>query len=117
MTSVDLNAGQKVANQVSLKVPDQVDTVDKTIEQERQQMQRDMLALGVNYKLCPSCGQGIEIVQEACRIFICGETKDGQLNPHDEQRAEAAVQAGKVYLGCGKQCQLIDGQLIPCTGK
>jgi len=85
------------------------------------ELRKMMLSISPNYKNCPHCGEGIEIVAENCKIFICGamesKASSAQAHPHDEKGAEQAKQTGKLKLGCGKQCELIQGELRPCTGK
>ncbi len=85
-------------------------------------MRAEMLAISPTYKICPHCGEGIEVVQENCKIFICGASenyteKSQQLPPHDDKGAERARAMGKIKLGCGNQFELIDGELKPCAGK
>lgn len=93
----------------------QLEEAQKAIE--IQNLRDAMLTISEDYQICPACGEGIEVVAKNCRIFICGTTEQNQLAPHDEKQAEEARKQGKIRLGCGKQFELVDNRLVPCTGK
>lgn len=69
-----------------------------------------------DYVNCPYCSLAIQIVEVNCTIFMCGTTIATQLPQHNEAYAAAAVAAGEVRLGCGKQFRLIADKPVPCAG-
>jgi hypothetical protein len=55
---------------------------------------------------CPRCRIPLSVLQDVnCGVFVCGATKEGQLDPHGASR-------GGLVAGCGQPLRLQGNQLV-----
>ena len=70
---------------------------------------------------CPHCGVAVFVGRDefACKVFICGVTREGQLPQHDEAGAARARDEGRLLVGCGRQFCYDDKlkAMVGCTGR